>query len=341
MKLNARDAKAFFRKPDPNIAGLLIYGPDAMRIALRRKEVLLALVGENGDEEMRLTRLPGSELRKDAALLLDATKAQSFFPGPRAVFVEDATDGLTKTIEAALNEWQAGDANIIVTAGQLTPRGALRKLFEGHKGAYAAAIYADPPSRDEIEAELAKAGISNIPSEAMSDIVDLGRILDPGDFRQTMEKLSLYKLGDDTPLSPEDIIACAPLTQLAVLDDAIDIVAEGRVQELGPILSRLEGQGVAAIRLCIGATQHFRKLYVAASDPGGVEAGIARARPPVPYMRKDRMTRQARNWGANKLEGALKILADTDLDLRSAKPVPQMALMERALIRLSMMSRTS
>lgn len=339
MKLNARDARAFFKKPDPAVPGLLIFGPDPMRSAMRRQEVIAALVGETADEEMRLTRLAGSEIRKDPALVLDAIKAQSFFPGPRVVFIEEASDAIAKPLTATLEQWEAGDANLVVTAGQLTPRSALRKLFEGHKLALSAAIYADPPSRDEIESDLARAGLTDIPSDAMSDLLDLARALDPGDFRQTVEKLSLYKLGDSTPLCPEDIANCAPATLLAELDDALDCVAEGRVQELGPVLSKLEAQGVAAVRLCIGATQHFRKLYAAASDPGGPEAGLARARPPVPYMRKDRLARQARNWGAARLEAALKVLADTDLELRSSKPVPHMALMERALIRLSRLNR--
>jgi DNA polymerase-3 subunit delta len=36
MKLSARDAAAYFKKPDPVAAGCLIYGEDAMRVALRR-----------------------------------------------------------------------------------------------------------------------------------------------------------------------------------------------------------------------------------------------------------------------------------------------------------------
>ncbi|PTX57714.1 DNA polymerase III delta subunit [Litoreibacter ponti] len=339
MKLAPRDARAYFAKPDPRRAGLLIYGPDAMRIAMRRQEVIAALVGPSGEEEMRLSRIPASELRKDPAMLLDAIKAQGFFPGARVAFVEDASDTVAKACAAALEEWREGDATIIVTAGQLTPRAALRKLFEGHNNSYAAAIYSDPPGRDEIEAELKKAGITDIPTDAMGDLMDLGRVLEPGDFRQTVEKLALYKYRDQSPVSSDDIANCAPATSEAALDDAIDIVAEGRFQEIGPILSKLEAQGIAAVRLCIAATMHFRKLYVAASDPKGPEAGLARARPPVPYMRKERMSRQARKWGVYKLEQALKVLTDTDLQLRSAKPVPQMALMERAMIRLAMMGR--
>ena len=83
MKLSPRDALSYFKKPDPSRTGILIYGADAMRVATRRKEVIDALVGPQGEEEMRLTRMSGAELRKDSAMLLDAIKAQGFFPGPR------------------------------------------------------------------------------------------------------------------------------------------------------------------------------------------------------------------------------------------------------------------
>ena len=88
MKLSTRDANAYFAKPDPSKAGLLIYGTDAMRVSLKRQQVVKALLGPSAEEEMRLTRLPGGDLRKDPAQLLDAVKAVGFFPGPRAALVE-------------------------------------------------------------------------------------------------------------------------------------------------------------------------------------------------------------------------------------------------------------
>jgi DNA polymerase-3 subunit delta len=339
MKLTGRDAPGYFAKPEAHRTGLLIYGPDGMRVALKRQEVIAALIGPQGEEEMRLTRLPAADLRKDPAMLLDAIKAQGFFPGPRVAFVEDATDAMAPTIISAVEDWQEGDAQIIVTAGQLKPTSKLRKLFEGHPNAYAAAIYDDPPSREEIEATLAKSGLRDIGNDAMRDLTALARELDPGDFRQTMEKLGLYKLGDDTPLTPEDIAACAPSSTEAELDDILNIVAEARSGEIGPVMKRLRAQGVQPVSLCITATRHFRTLYTAASDPGGAAQGMGRVRPPVFGPRRDRMLRQAQNWGASKLEQALSLLTETDLQLRSAgQHAPEMALVERALIRLAMMA---
>ncbi|WP_417262301.1 DNA polymerase III subunit delta [Celeribacter sp.] len=339
MKLSARDAISYFAKPDPGKAGVLLYGPDAMRIALRRQEVIEGLIGKEGEEEMRLTRMSGAELRKDKTLLMDALKSQGFFPGPRVAFVEDATDQIADLAKDALFDWRDGDAQIVVTAGQLKATSKLRKLFEGHPSAYAIAIYADPPSRAEIEATLSKAGISDISRDAMTDIEALARTIDPGDFRQTLEKLALYKLGDTTPVSSEDVQNCAPATTEAEVDDVLNAVAEGRANELGPLMIKLAGQGSDPVALSIFAMRHFRSLHAAASHPNGAGAGIAAARPPIFGPRRDRMTKQASGWGMYKLETALSILTDTDLTLRSSSKAPTMAVMERALIRLAMLAQ--
>ncbi|OSQ52536.1 DNA polymerase III subunit delta [Marivita geojedonensis] len=340
MKLPPREASGYFARPDPAKTGILIYGEDAMRVALKRQELIAALIGPEGEAEMRLTRIPAAELRKEPALLGDAIKAVGFFPGARAAFVEDANDTVIKPIAAAVEDWQPGDAQIVVTAGQLQAKSALRKLFEGHPNAYAAALYNDPPSRAEIEAELTRAGLARPDGAAMEMLTSLSKELDPGDFRQTLEKIALYKLGDDAPLSPDEVALCAPGSTEADLDDVLNIVAEGRTGEIGPVMARLEAQGTAAVTLLIMATRHFRALHTAASDPGGVGQGITRLRPPVFGPRRDRMSRQASGWGMYRLEQALQMLLETDLSLRSAgQHGPALAIVERAFIRLAMLGR--
>jgi DNA polymerase-3 subunit delta len=324
-------------KPDSTRAGLLIFGADTMRVALKRQEAILALIGPQGESEMRLARIAASDLRKDAALLSDATRAVGFFPGPRVAFVEDATDGLTATLEAALKDWRAGDAQIVVTAGNLTAKSALKTLFEKHLNATCIGLYDDPPTREEIEQALAKAGLKQIEPAAMADLTSLARDLDPGDFRQMLDKIALYKYQDTTPLTPAEIAALAPATIEAEVDDLLSAVADQRHAAIGPLMRRLEGQGVQAVALCIGAMRHFRSLHIAASDPGGVSNGLMKAR--VFGPRRDAMQRQAQAWGMRRLEDALALLVETDLSLRSTSRAPAMAVMERALIRLAMMKR--
>ncbi len=341
MKLSPRDAPGYFAKPDPQSTGILLYGADPMRVAHGRKQMLAALLGAGAEEEMRLSRIPGSDIRRESAPVIDAMKAQGFFPGPRAVLVEDCTDAAFPSLDKALADWLPGDAQVVVTAGALKASSKLRKLFEGHRTALAAAFYDEPPSRAEIERMLTQGGIRDLPNEAMAALTALAGDVGPGDFAQIVEKIALYKRGDSTPLSVDDIEACAPQSTEAELDDLLNIVAEARARDIGPVLRRLQSQGANPVSLCIGATRHFRLLYTAASDPGGPSAGVARLRPPVFGPRRDRIVRQAGAWGAAQLETALTLLTETDLTLRSAgQTAPAMALVERALIRLAMLGRS-
>ena len=328
MKLSPRDANAYFARPDPDKTGLLIFGSDAMRVALKRQEFLKSLLGPGAEEEMRLTRIPAAELRRDPAMLLDAVKAVGFFPGPRAAFVEDANDTVAAIVIDALGDWQKGDAQIVVSGGDLKKTSKIRKAFEAHPGAYAAAIYDTPPDRAEIENILSAAKLTPQP-DAMVVLSDLARMIDPGDFRQTIEKLTLYKLNDPTDLSSDDIAACAPTSTEADVDDILHVVAEARASDIGPVMSKLQAQGVTAVTLTIMATRHFRTLYRIAASPGAPIYGV---------RDRDRAMRQARSWGAAKLETALGVLTDTDLTLRSAgQNAPALALVERAFIRLAML----
>ncbi len=337
MILKGAEAARYCANPDPARAGLLIFGADPMRVALKRQEAISALIGPGGEAEMRLTRMSGGDLRRDGSLLVDAIKAVGFFPGPRVAFLEDATDGLADPVATALADWKPGDAVIVVTAGGLTGKSALKTLFEKHPKAVSIGLYDDPPGREEIEEALRKAGLADIGREAMADLTTLARALDPGDFRQTLEKIALYKWGDATPLTPADVVAMAPATIEADVDDLIDAVAEARAPAIGPLFRRLEGQGVLPVTICIGALRHFRVLHAAATDPQGPAVGIQRAR--VNFKQKDAMGRQAGQWEVRALEAAVSVLLETDLTLRSASRAPGMALMERALIRIAMTRR--
>lgn len=337
MKLQARDALGVMKAPDPNRPGLLIFGADTERVAVKRRTFLENLLGPNAESEMRLTRLNGADLRRDPAALQDAMRASGFFPGARAVLVEEATDGLGDTFADALAAWRPGDAVIVATAGALKAASKLRKAFEGHSSAYALGIYDDPPSRAEVAAEIERAGLKAPTGEAEQALMALAGSLPPGDFRQTLEKLVLYKLNDPEPLTPEDIARLAPATVDAEVDALLNAVAEGQVREVGPLMRRLSGQGIAPTTMCIFALRHFRSLHAAASDPRGAAQGIGKLRPPVFGPRRDRMARQAGDWGRARLEKALQGLVETDMALRSAgQTAPDGATVERLFIRLAM-----
>ncbi|MCC5989396.1 MAG: DNA polymerase III subunit delta [Pararhodobacter sp.] len=335
MKLSPRDAAGFLARPDPRVPALLIFGADPMRVAERRQKVIAAQLGAQGEAEMRLARMPAADLRREPGAAMDAMRAQGFFPGPRAVLVEDATDAAAEALKPALAAWEEGDALMVVTAGALNAGSKLRKLFEGDKRALSLAVYDDPPGRDEIEAMLRAEGLTGLPPEAMRDLVALGQGLEPGEFRQTLTRIALYKHDDPAPLSPEEIALLVPAAGEAAIDAVLDAVAEGRLGDIAPLNTRLAGSGVAPVTLCIGALRHFRLLHALASDPRGAGQAVATLRPPVFGPRRDRLLRHARRWPVARVEAALGALVETDLALRSGARLPAQALVERVLMRLA------
>ena len=90
-----------------------------MRVALKRQEAIAALIGPEGEAEMRLTRMSGGDLRKDRrrAAGRDARR-QGFFPGPRVALCRGCDRRADRRRSAAaLKDWRPGDAALVVTAG--------------------------------------------------------------------------------------------------------------------------------------------------------------------------------------------------------------------------------
>lgn len=339
MKLSARDARDWIAKPPPDRPGTLIYGEDAMRVTLKRQELVANLAGAGAEEEMRIVRLQGGDLRREKAALADAIKAQGFFPGPRVALVEEATNQVAGPILAALEDWRAGDAHIVVTAGSLKPGTGLRKGFETHGQAACIAVYDDPPDRAEIDRWIAEAEIPAPDRDARAALSALAAEMGPGDFRQVLGKIGLYMRGQDGPTTEDDVVACAPASTEADLDDLLHAAADGQTARIAPIMSRLAAQGAQPVQISIAAMRHVRQLHQAASDPGGAGAGVAKLKPPVYGPRRDALLRQAQRFGRHDLEAAIGLLIETDLTLRSTARAPQLALVERMMIRLSMMGR--
>ena len=337
MKLTSRDLISFFESPPRGVAGVLIYGSDYMRVASKRQELIHSLLGPKADEEMRLARISRENLKKSPEQAIDLCKAQGFFPGQRALLIEDANETVTDIIIKAFDAWNDGDAALIVTASSLKPTSKLRKFFEQQKHTFSAPVYDNPMTRPEIENMISKAGLKNITQDSFKHLSQIALQLEPGDFKQTIEKLALYKLNDETPLTNKDISTCIPISNEAQIEEVLSVVLSGNHSKISHIVSRLQSQGVLPVTLIIAATRHFKILFSIATNPKGASTGAAALRPPVYGPRKESLINQAQKWGPEKIKNAIKSITITDLQLRSQnQQAPQMALVERLFIRLAM-----
>ena len=341
MKLTNRDVLSFFKSPPKGITGVLIYGNDPMRVSDKRQQLLQSLLGSNADEEMRLARISREILKKEPEQAIDLCKAQGFFPGERALLIEEANETITGIIIKAVEAWKDGDATIVVTAGSLKPSSSLRKFFEQKKNTYSVPIYDNPMTKFEVEKIIAESGLQNVTQDSFAQLLTVASELQPGDFKQTVDKLALYKLSDEKPVTYQDIINCKPISNEADIDEVLSVILAGNEFKVSQILGRLSSQGTLPVTLIIAATKHFKALFSIISNPGGVNAGATALRPPIYGPRKEALTNQAQKWGPVKIKTAIKILTATDLQLRSSnQQVPQMALVERLFIRIAMLLRS-
>ena len=312
-----------------------------MRVSGKREQFIKSLLGSNADEEMRLTRISRENLKKAPEQAIDLCKAQGFFPGERALLIEEANETISDIIIKAVEAWKDGDATIVVTASSLKPSASLRKLFEQKKNTYSVPIYENPMTKFEVEKIIAKSGLKNVTQDGFAQLVLVASELQPGDFKQTVEKLALYKLNDEQPVTYQDIINCTPISNEADIDEVLSVILAGNEFKVSQILGRLSSQGTLPVTLIIAATRHFKALFSIISNPGGVNAGATALRPPVYGPRKEALKNQAQKWGPVKIKTIIKILTATDLKLRSSnQQAPKMVLVERLFIRIAMLLKS-
>ena len=303
VKLAGRDAARFLARPDPRRAG-----DPALRRRRHARGAEARRAGRGADRPRRRRRdapdpharrrpapRPGRRPRRGAGAI-------GFFPGPRAVLVEEAGDAAAPALAAALDGLAPGRRPLVVTAGSLGAGSALRKAFEAARQRRRDRHLRRParPRRDRGGARRRRPRAS--PTARPSPTVEaLAQSLDPGDFAQFLDKLALYKHGDPAPLSAADIAACAPPRR------------RGRGRRGGRARRRrrrraarrspsapLGGRGGSPTGLTIAAGRYFRTLHAAAFAADGPDAALARARPPVFGPRRARMAAQARALGRGR-----------------------------------------
>jgi len=139
MKLAANRIDGFVRAPDPAVRVALVYGPDGGLVRERGEALVRAAAGDSADP-FRVATLTGGDVLRDPARLADEFAALSLIGGRRAVRVREAGDGLAPAVTAVL-EGPGGDCLVVLEAGELAPRSALRKLCEEAGAAVALPCY--------------------------------------------------------------------------------------------------------------------------------------------------------------------------------------------------------
>ncbi len=345
MKIAPRDADRFVKSPDPKALAVLVYGPDA-GLVRERIEFMLRTVVDDPTDPFRISELSDGDLKQDPARLADEAASIAMLGGRRVVRIRGAADGTAKTFESFLSD-PAGDALVLVEAGELGPRSTLRALFEGAKNAAAIACYADGCEQIEnlIRSRLAAEGLAPEPAALDYLLHHLGS--DRGVTQNELEKLILYagpgKAGEKRTVTLDDARASVGDNAGSSLDEVIDAAMSGDLDGLDTALARARAADTNAIAILNALSRHLMQLHLAAArmESGSDAEGALRSfRPPLHFSRKPSVQGQMRLWNRRRLDRALALALEAEGQCKSTGQ-PDVSICGQTLFRIAQGARSA
>jgi DNA polymerase-3 subunit delta len=340
VKIEPRQVEAFLKKPDPGLRAVVVYGNDDGLIA-ERAATLARTVCPDLNDPFRVVDIAGDVLKADPARLADEFGAMSLMGGRRVIRVRPAGEESVTALENLVAA-SAGDALIVLEAGNLTPRSTLRALAEAERCVAAFPCYMDTEGALEglVESAARAAGFA-VEADALDWIVDrLGG--DRAQTRSEIDKLLLYK-GADTAktITMQDAVAILGDTAAIGIEDVIAATFDGELATLDRALDRVFAEGGNPVQLVRSLQRHADQLHLVSGHAkgGNFESAIYRARGlPRGGPVRQRFERHLRSWPLPRLSAALSTILDAEIECKRTG-LPDQAIARRLCLRLAQAAR--
>src|SRR5690606_918412 len=124
MKASARDIGDALSALDRRFHEVLIYGPNE-GLVRERADILARQVVADLKDPFNVAILTAAEVAADPARLVDEAAAMSLMGGRRVVRLDGANDAVAAPLQMLLEDIR-GDSLVVLAAGDLPPRSALR-----------------------------------------------------------------------------------------------------------------------------------------------------------------------------------------------------------------------
>ncbi len=324
----------FLRNPGGDLKVALIHGPDR-GLCRERAETLAKSVCPDLNDPFRVARLSEDELKTDPRRLSDEVSALAMTGGRRVVIAEADGEPAGRLV-ADIAETPDWESLLIVVAGNLTPRTALRKALEPDPAAAVIACYAD----DEVSlGQLIDQVFDARKVTASREVRDFVAGSLGGDrlaSRGELEKLALFA-GEGGELGIEDAARALGDSARLSMDDLVYAAASGDFGGLEKHLRRARDDGLAPVSILRAAQRHLQRLQLARAqiDQGKPAPDAMKSlRPPVMFMFADRFRRQLTHWSRARLAQGMDMAVEAELDCKSTG-LPAEAVCERAMMRIA------
>jgi DNA polymerase III subunit delta len=271
--LRGRAIENFLTRPDISTGVVLIYGPDGGLVRQTAKRLLAIVVGgpvSGGSASSdQITTVHFTDLESDPARIAVEANTMSLFGEKRAVHLRGATNKAAPVLVRLAEEGSA--SLLVVEAGALTPRDALRRTLEKANRARVVACYPDNARAigELITKTMNEAGI-RMDADATQTLRDiLGN--DRGVSMSELEKLCLYA-ASSKHLSRKDVLALCGDNAAVALDGVLDAAGTGHTERFDTAFSQALSAGMAPVAILSAALNHFQGLRLMRAE---FDAGVA------------------------------------------------------------------
>ncbi len=339
MKVKPAEIPSILKSLSPNIRAVLVFGRDE-GLARERADTISKQIAPDLSDPFQVAKPSTQEIKDTPSLLLDEVSAISMMGGRRLVRVDGAGNETTPAAKLVL-ESEMGDGLLVMTGGDLKGTSSLRKLLEGAKNGLAIPCYEDSTQdlMGLIHTMLSEVGLGAT-QDAVSYLVEnLGsdRMVSHGEI----EKLIIYKGTGTGQVTLADAEACVGDTAALGINQIAEAVTGGDLVRLEKLMERARTSGENAIAILRTLQNRVMRLHLARGfmDQGmSVGEAVGKLRPPVFFSEKPRFQQELSRWPTKKLERALEILMEAELDCKTTGN-PADVICARALLSIAKAAR--
>ena len=317
---------------------ILVHGADRSAVYELCQRVTKKVI-ESGDETLNVSRLTEAQVTSSPGRLFEEFSSISMFGGNRVIWVSAAGDNLAKSLDPILVN-EAGGNLILIDSEALAKTSRLRKLFETHPLAASVALYEESPQELRLRLErLIKSSGLAIDEEAML------RLLEFMSFERAVaesetQKLITYCQGQST-ISVEDVQAVCGDTSDASMDDLVDAVFEGSLNDVDRYVMSVSASASAGRGTLSAVLQHIVKLQGMATQiaqGSSIDSVVHAPRFGIFFKRRASISSQLRTWDIDALLNAEEKICNAILQTRQLPDLDD-TIISRTLLALGRSAR--
>ena len=344
MKITGTRQNSFLKSPPLDIIGVLFFGPDRGLAKIRAAELAQKFLSDDGDSVFNTTILTADDIAADMGRLSDEMRALSLLGGDRVIRLkldhERQGQAIAKLIQSFDSTPDQAEAKLIIEAGELSPRSAIRKTIEAARHFAALGCYA--ASHHDLR-QLVKTTAAQHDISITADALDMWLPLLEGDYALAMseiEKMILYKGYGQikaAQISRLDIETLAAGGQIASIDEIIHFAMNGQSAECDAAFMRAIASKTNPITIFIGLQRHLLRLMEIAAKTAQGEtpaSAMKSLRPPVFKMHEAIILKQIAIWPETMLARSLTQCQIAEHALKSTGATSE-AIISRLLLALS------